>query len=88
MYFIYVLQSLKTYSFYIGHCENLMVRIAEHNRGKTKSTKYKIPWVIIYFETFETKLEANHRELEIKSYKGGNSFKNLIKVYRIDRAPR
>ena len=41
--------------------------------------KKYLPWKIVYTETFKTKSEAYKRELQIKSYKGGNAFKKLIK---------
>jgi len=44
-----------------------------------KSTKNFRPWEIVYKEFFDTKQEAYRRELQIKSYKGGQAFKKLLK---------
>ena len=38
-----------------------------------------MPWKIAYTESFKTKKEAWLRERQIKSYKGGVAFKNLLK---------
>ena len=43
-----------------------------------KATRNKGPWVIVYIESFETKIEANHRELEVKSKKSRVYIEKLI----------
>lgn len=80
MYKVYILQSEKNGRYYIGHTQDLVVRLSRHNNGKVRSTKNYKPWVVIYTENFETKHEAYKREFEIKSYKSGNSFKELVKM--------
>jgi len=78
MYETYILQSQINQKYYIGHTQNIGNRISRHNRGLVHSTKTGAPWEVIHLESFETKSEAYRRELEIKSYKGGNAFKRLI----------
>jgi len=78
MYFTYILKSRNFDYFYIGHTADLEKRLSEHNSGRVKSTKKYLPWEIIYYESINTKSEAYKRELQIKSYKGGNAFKKLI----------
>ncbi|MDR3627736.1 MAG: GIY-YIG nuclease family protein [Ignavibacteriaceae bacterium] len=78
MYYIYILKSKDSNHFYIGHTADLEKRLSEHNSGRVKSTKKYLPWQVIYFETANTKSEAYKREMQIKSYKGGNAFKKLI----------
>lgn len=77
MFYLYILQSIKNSRFYIGHTNELLNRLKEHNSGKTRSTKAYAPWKIVYTEVFETKSEAYRREIEIKSYKSGVKFKDL-----------
>jgi len=79
MYTAYILQSIKTQKYYIGYTSDLGKRLKYHNSGKNKSTKSDIPWRIVYIESFSTKPEAWKREHQIKSYKGGEAFKKLIK---------
>jgi len=38
-----------------------------------------LPLRLIYQEEYSTRVEAAKREKTIKSYKGGNAFKRLIK---------
>ena len=65
--------------YYIGHTSNLNLRIKDHNRGKVRSTKAYIPWEVILYEEYLTKSEAYKREMQIKSYKSGEAFKNFLK---------
>ena len=76
----YILQSQKSNRFYIGHTNDLLDRLSRHNSGKVVSTKNKGPWQVVYFETFDTKLEANHRELETKSKKSRIYIEKLIEL--------
>lgn len=75
---VYILQNSLSRRFYIGSTNNIDRRLEEHNRGKTKSTRQKGEWSLIYTETYSTALDAKRREKRIKSYKGGNAFKRLI----------
>lgn len=78
MVYVYILQSLKDKGFYIGICKNLMERVIKHNKGGVYSTKNRKPFNLIYSEVYNSYTLARVREKEIKSYKGGNSFKILI----------
>jgi putative endonuclease len=77
-YFVYILKSMKDGKHYIGSSADVNARLLYHNQGKQRSTKNRIPFVLIHTEEFTTKTEAKSREREIKSYKGGNAFKKLI----------
>ena len=78
MYLVYILQSLKDKSYYIGHAQDLKVRLKRHNSGRVRSTKSQLPWMLVYQEEYQTKQEAYRRELQIKRYKGGEAFKKLL----------
>ncbi|MFW0837506.1 MAG: GIY-YIG nuclease family protein [Candidatus Komeilibacteria bacterium] len=45
-------------------------RLKSHNAGKTKSTKTKRPWKILFYETYITYTEARQREIFLKSGQG------------------
>ena len=79
MYLTYILQSQANDHHYIGHTKDIVIRHQRHNNGMVRSTKSARPWHIVYIENFQTKNEAYRRELEIKSYKGGQAFKKLLK---------
>jgi len=78
-YFVYILQSLKDGSYYIGITKNLQKRLEFHNKGLQRSTKRKIPYKLIYFEEYSNKREALKREKQLKRFKCGNAFKKLIR---------
>lgn len=77
-YYVYILQSLKDQKFYIGHTQNLERRIQEHTEGKTRSLKGRVPFKLVYKESFLDRSGAVTRERQIKRYKGGNAFKQLV----------
>jgi putative endonuclease len=79
MYCTYILQSQKNKKYYIGSCEDVEIRVKKHNSGQVRATKAGIPWVVVCKEFYESRSEAVRRERQIKSYKGGNAFKKLIK---------
>ena len=69
MFFMYVLQSVPTGRFYIGAAQDLAIRLAEHNAGKTLSTRSYRPWKLIHSEAFASLSEARQRERQVKSWK-------------------
>ena len=79
MYFTYVIRSQKDGLLYIGYTENLDKRILEHNSGKVKSTKYRIPFELVYYESCREQADALHREKYLKSTYGHRYLKNRIK---------
>jgi len=79
-YFVYVLKSQKDNKHYIGSTSNIDKRLAFHNAGHQRSTRTRIPFILIYQEELATKQEALKRELYIKSLKGGEAFRKLIGI--------
>ena len=68
MYFVYVLQSRKDGGYYIGYTANLVQRLKEHNSGKTRSLRHRLPVDLVYYEELKT---SGKRRLErIKSNRG------------------
>lgn len=54
-------------SLYCGWTNDLEKRLASHNNGTgAKYTRCRRPVSLIYYEAFETKHEAMHREAMIK----------------------
>ncbi|HKI78947.1 MAG TPA: GIY-YIG nuclease family protein [Ignavibacteriaceae bacterium] len=78
MFLVYILKSLITARYYIGHTSDLNKRLKAHNFGNVKSTKGYKPWEVIYTEKFETKSEAFKREMQLKSYKSGQALNRII----------
>ena len=80
-YFIYILKSLKDGRYYIGSTATVEASLHYHNSGLQRSTKYRIPFVLIYTENLPSKTLALQREKQIKAYKGGEAFKRLIWIH-------
>ena len=54
-------------SLYTGWTNDIKHRLKMHNEGKgAKYTRARLPVELVYFEEFETKTEALHREIELK----------------------
>ncbi|PIT93630.1 excinuclease ABC subunit C [Candidatus Falkowbacteria bacterium CG10_big_fil_rev_8_21_14_0_10_43_11] len=79
MYYVYLLQSEKNRSTYIGYTSDLKKRFAEHNQGKTKSIKHSLPYRLTYYEAYQNKTDARKREIELKenSYQKEQLFKRI-----------
>ena len=78
----YILRSLSTGRFYIGHTENLSKRIYEHNNNRTASIKSRGPWELYYSEEFITRIEALRRERQIKKMKSHARIQKLVRASR------
>ncbi|OGK32777.1 hypothetical protein A3F58_01600 [Candidatus Roizmanbacteria bacterium RIFCSPHIGHO2_12_FULL_37_9b] len=81
MFYTYVTISLKDHTTYIGYTDDLVKRIKEHNLGKTKSIKYKLPVKLVYYEAYLDKNKARMREIELKksSFKKKELFERIFK---------
>ncbi len=81
MYFVYILQSLRDFSYYIGYTSDINRRFTEHNCGFSRYTKRKVPWDIVYLEEFRTRSGAMRREKQLKSYKGNKEMLRSVIGY-------
>lgn len=77
-FYVYILQSLKDFSFYTGQCADLDARMSKHFDGMSKYTATKRPLRLVYFESYKTRTEAFSREKEIKKMKSRKYIENLI----------
>ena len=54
-------------TLYCGWTNDLEKRVKVHNEGKgAKYTRCRLPVVLVYYEKFETSVEAQRREYQIK----------------------
>jgi len=81
MYSIYLLLSGKDNDFYTGYTNDLKKRIKEHQKGKVKSTKHRLPIRLIYYEACLNKYDALAREKYLKSGHGKKYIRNRLKKY-------
>jgi putative endonuclease len=80
MYFVYIIQSISSRRYYTGSTEDLENRLVEHNRGENKSTRYQVPWKIVYQEVFENRSEAIRKENQIKSRGAARYMRDFAKL--------
>ena len=77
MFYVYVIKSKKDSKLYIGFTNDLRKRLAEHNQGLNKSTKHRIPFILVYYEAYFSEKDARSRERKLKKFK--NSYTELKK---------
>jgi putative endonuclease len=74
-YFLYILWSLSSSSFYIGISDDVENRLRQHNFGVLKSwTSRHRPWELVHREAYPDYRSARLRENELKAQKGGSGF--------------
>jgi len=78
-FYIYLLKSEKTGTFYTGVTNDLGRRVEEHNKGEVYYTKYRQPYRLIYFEACLDKSDAYRRERYLKTGMGKRYIKNRLK---------
>jgi putative endonuclease len=83
MHIVYVFRSLKDGRTYVGCTKDLENRIKEHNSGKVKSTKARIPFILWYKEEFSDKYEAFRREQHIKTAWGRRQLRKILKNIQV-----
>ncbi len=81
MFYVYILQSQKNKSLYIGFTADLKRRFQEHNDGRNISTKPFKPYSLIFYEAFINKKDAVAREQYLKSGWGFRTIKKMLKNY-------
>ena len=72
-FFVYILKFTDG-KYYVGHTDNLRVRLAEHRDGKTRSTANK-KFDMQYYEIFNNRKDAELKEVELKILKDNNERK-------------
>jgi putative endonuclease len=78
-YYVYILQSEKDASFYIGYSEDPKRRLEKHNTSNSGYTSIKKPLKLVYTESYATKREALQREKFLKRQKNTSYYQALIK---------
>ena len=81
-HYVYILESVTDGSYYIGSTQNLIQRIERHNQGRSKYTKSKRPWQLVYYEEYPDRSSATKREYEIKGKKRKAFIDQLVRTSR------
>lgn len=77
MYYVYILTSLKYDFLYTGYTSNLKLRLKQHAEGGVKSTRYRRPLKLVYYQAFKSEKDARAEERYLKS---GGKAKNDLKL--------
>lgn len=81
MFYVYVLLSKKTKRWYIGYTADLRKRFNQHNAGEARATKNRGPFVLIYYEACLHEVDAQKREIYLKSGMGRRYLRNRLKRF-------
>ncbi|ODS34534.1 MAG: endonuclease containing a URI domain protein [Candidatus Scalindua rubra] len=84
MYYVYVLRNCKDGRFYTGYTADLKRRVAEHKSGILKSTSFRLPVELVYYESSLNIKDAMRREKYLKATWGKRYIRNRIKEYLRD----
>ena len=79
-FYVYILYSESRDKYYVGSCDDLEKRLADHNSGRSTYTKTGKPWQLKYREVYESRSVARRRELEIKKKKSRKYIEYLIEL--------
>ncbi|MFO7446832.1 MAG: GIY-YIG nuclease family protein [Ignavibacteriaceae bacterium] len=62
----------------MGSTQDIVKRLAEHNKGLSKFTKGGVPWKLIYQEEYISISEARKREYFLKSGVGRKLLDDIL----------
>jgi putative endonuclease len=78
-FYCYIIYSAILDRYYVGHTEDLSVRLSQHNSGISTYTSKVSDWTLKYWEEFQTREDAHKREMDIKRKKSRNYIERVIK---------
>ena len=80
-HYVYVLCSQKDRKFYVGYTKNVQKRLEQHNSGKVRATKRRLPMKLIYWEGCINQQDAASREKYLKTAWGKRYIKARVRNY-------
>ena len=63
---------------YVGHADDLRVRLRQHQSGKVQATAYRPPVKLVYYEACRDRAPAQRRERQLKTGFGRAYLKRRI----------
>jgi len=78
MFYVYILKSVQSDRFCVGHTNNLSRRLKEHRSGRTTSLKGRMPYRLVYYEMHKNREDALSSEKYFKSGAGRERRLDLI----------
>jgi putative endonuclease len=77
-HYVYIIESEADGSFYVGYSADAERRLIDHNDGRSRFTRRKTPWKLVYTELYLLKAEAIKRERFLKKQRNRSFYKRLI----------
>ena len=87
MFHTYALLSITTKKIYTGQTKNIEDRLQRHNNSRSKSTKNKGPWKLIFEREFTTRSESVRLERKLKSFKNREYLFKWIQINQVSGVP-
>jgi len=81
MFYVYVLQNVKSNRFYTGFTGDLRKRLKEHNEGKSYYTGSRGNYSLIYYEACLNERDARSREKYLKTGMGKRYLHNRLRRF-------
>lgn len=78
MFFVYIIQSLKDYSYYFGITSNLEDRLFRHNRNYERYTRNRSPWKLVWCIPIKNRVDALSLERKLKNMKSNKLVREFI----------
>ncbi|HWO91949.1 MAG TPA: GIY-YIG nuclease family protein [Methylomirabilota bacterium] len=78
MHYTYVLLSRTDGRFYTGATSDLRNRVKMHAQGRVRSTSYRRPLTLVYYEACLSAEDAYRRERYLKSGRGGRYLRTRL----------
>ena len=75
---VYILFSALKNKFYVGFTADIVSRLIRHNQKNKGFTGSVNDWELVYTEKYDTKIEAENREKQIKAWKSRIKIQSLI----------
>ncbi len=66
-FFVYILEC-SDYSYYVGHTDNIDLRIAQHENKESDYTSLRLPIKVVFVQTCASRYEAIAAEIKIKGW--------------------
>ena len=86
-YYVYVLESLKTGTYYVGVTHDPSQRLRQHNSGLVASTKPFRPWHLLGMERYPDLGSARTVENRLKGGKSRGSVERFLRRSRLVPTP-
>ena len=71
MFSVYILYSPSSEQTYTGQTQNISQRLERHNKGMVQSTRRNKPWILVYSESYLSKIKVKK---QLKNGKGNGIY--------------